>query len=225
MGQHQRWHVTGCPAAGGGGGRGLCDSEDRDKERTAPRGETWDQKICKVPPPSPRPHASEQKLTNTCKIEPHQVMAHPRPPYLEHEDTHVGNSQVNSGPLSVRSCVKSNAIHFQLSGNLKHLEIRLGRRLAPIIKDGMITALKTTSVLKKPKHITKLIRKTKHNRTIQRRKFVSEWTAHCKFIYPQKCSILHTQTKETVSFYPIIHFLTGRMFSFYSLHAQPHTSS
>lgn len=127
-------------------------------------------------------------------------MAHPCPPYLEHEDTHVGNSQVNSGPLSVRSCVKSNAIHFQLSGNLKHLEIRLGRRLAPIIKDGMITALKTISVLKKPKHITKLIRKTKHNRTIQCRKFVSEWTAHCKFIYPQKCSILHTQTKETVCF-------------------------
>lgn len=95
----------------------------------------------------------------------HQATEHPcsllpGPPYLEHEDTHVGNSQVNLGPLPVRSRVKPDAVHFQFSGNFEHLEIRLSRRLAPIIKDSMITALETTSLLKEPEHITHVIRKT-----------------------------------------------------------------
>lgn len=70
--------------------------------------------------------------------------------YLEHEDTHVGNRQVNLGSLPVGSLVKPDAVHFQLSGNFEHLEIGLSRRLAPVIKDSMITALKTTPFLKEP---------------------------------------------------------------------------
>lgn len=53
---------------------------------------------------------------------PHHTEKFP-PPYLEHEDPHVGHSQVNLGSLPVESLVKPDAIHFQLPGDLKHLEI------------------------------------------------------------------------------------------------------
>lgn len=93
---------------------------------------------CSAPPP--RPNLTHQnkiyqckKKTNVCKPLTPTARRHPCP-YLEHEDSHVRHGQVNLGALPVGSPVKPDAIHFQLPGNLKHLEIRLSWRLAPGIR-------------------------------------------------------------------------------------------
>lgn len=69
----------------------------------------------------------------------------PRPPYLEHEDARVGNRQADLGPLPVGSLVKPDAVHLQLAGDVQHLEVGLGRRLAPAVKDGRVTAPKAAA--------------------------------------------------------------------------------
>lgn len=92
--------------------------------------------------PSPRSYSLQPRFTNLCKPSSPSHWEVPTP-YLEHEDAHVGHSQVNLGSLSVRSLVKPDAIHFQLPGDLEHLEIWLSWRLAPVIKDSRIIALRT----------------------------------------------------------------------------------
>lgn len=89
------------------------------------------------------------------------------PPYLEHKDPCVGNGQVNLGPFPIGSCVESDAIHFQLPGNLKHLEIRLSRCLAPATE----TACHCTEKNVSPRaNVIDMIGKTRQNKTNQQRR-------------------------------------------------------
>lgn len=58
----------------------------------------------------------------------------PSLPYLEHQHTHVWNSQVDFGALPVGGKVESDAIHLQFPSNLKHLKVRFSRSLTPVMR-------------------------------------------------------------------------------------------
>ena len=112
------------------GGRGLRDREDKTVLYPANVQNSCQARDLFIPATPPRqvaPAPAAQLLLS----------------YLEDEDTHMRDRQADPGALPVRGRVKSEAVHFQLPGDFKHLEIRLGRRLAPGTDESVTTAPET----------------------------------------------------------------------------------